>query len=405
MAMATVTGTTRSSGAGFGAPTTAPPPGGRYIPPRRGYSTMGGKPAGGGPTGTPLPTAQPPAPTGGGTYVPTQRPAPSMGGYQAALQANRGFVPTAVSNPGFRDNSFAQTGGALDATTGPAAPLQMPREFGYQGQQAAAPQGGYTPQPYQPYQPEPQAPAPRYPSGTPRAERDAVKAERQRVLLGAAAKYLPLGGDVPITRGEVGSLQTAENYRAQEQADEDLRRGVDELIRGRGAVGSSPEEQMALEIAMRRAQEGGQFNDEYLDQQRGAIRNRSATGLQSAERRMLESLAQRGLSDSPTMASDIASLQQQNAVSTQGQLADFEQQAATAREEAERAALGQLTGLSESRSGRRQELDELLAGAYLQNERAPVDLSPLMTKPKKPREAVGGRPPREPKKKKKKSEE
>lgn len=299
----------------------------------------------------------------GGTYVPQQRPAPSMGGYQAALQANTGFVPTAVSNP------------------------------------------GYTPQPYKPYQPEQQAPAPRYPSGTPRAERDAVKAERQRVILGAAAKYMPLGGDVPITRGEVGGLQTAENYRAQEQADEDLRRGVDELIRGRGAVGSSPEEQMALEIAMRRAQEGGQFNDEYLDQQRGAIRNRAAVGQQSAERRMLESLAQRGLSDSPMVASDMAQLAQQGAVSTQGQLAEFEQQAATAREEAERAALGQLTGLSESRSGRRQELDELLAGAYLQNERAPVDLSPLQTRPKKPRSAVGERPPREPKKKKKKSEE
>lgn len=219
-------------------------------------------------------------------------------------------------------------------------------------------------------------------------------ANQQRLLGQETAGRLgidPFGGR-PITRGELGMAQVGEYARQEGLAEQDLSRGVDYLTQGRGAIGSDPGSILALEIAMRRAREGGQFGDQYLDQQRGLIRNRGAIAAQSGERRLAEDLARRGLAG-PLAGLQQAELAQQNALGVQGQLAEFEQQAAAAREEAERAALGQLNDISYQQQQSRAAFDQALANAYLQNERAPIDYSPMLMNIKKKKQVAGGKAP------------
>jgi hypothetical protein len=215
-------------------------------------------------------------------------------------------------------------------------------------------------------------------------------ADRQRAIFGPElAAILGISDTRPVQRNDIAGIQTRLIFENRDLAEQDLQRGIQALIGGRGDIGGDPASQLAQAIAMQRAQEGGQFSQDYLDQQRGLIRNRGAIAGQAGQRDFAAELARRGITG-PLAAQQIAEMSQANALGTQGQLADFEQQAALAREEAQRAALAQLQDLASNNQSQRSAFDQAIANAYLQNQRETPDITGLLQSTKHGKKAVGG---------------
>jgi hypothetical protein len=174
------------------------------------------------------------------------------------------------------------------------------------------------------------------------------------------------------------------------QAELDRIRGYEELARARNAIGTDPAAEAARNMALDRALNGGLFDDPYLDQQRGLIRNRGSVGLEAARRNMQEDLARRGLNGGVS-AYELAQLDQSGALGIQGQLADFEQQAQAAQAQEMAQNLDRLIGITGREEAARSALDQELANVFLETERAPFDVSELMQPVRKGKKPVGGK--------------
>jgi hypothetical protein len=166
-------------------------------------------------------------------------------------------------------------------------------------------------------------------------------------------------------------------FDTRAQAENDLVRALTELSRSRASVGTSPEATFARNLAASRAQSAGQFGDDFLEQQRSALRTQSQLGLQTAEQGLAEGFGRRGLAGTMPMSA-IAGLRQQSGTDLQRTLADFEMQAAQSREEAQRNSLADLFGVSSQEEQRRLDIDKQIADALLSVEREVPDLSVLL---------------------------
>jgi hypothetical protein len=233
-----------------------------------------------------------------------------------------------------------------------------------------APGGNYAPQPYsrQPvFQPRPSIPqgAPNWKKANQQAQLD-----RQRALLGSAADILAPAGGQPLRRQDIPLLEAGLNFENLQRAEEDRARGFEELARGRGAVGMDPSSQLAREVAMRRVSQG----NDLKTQRASALKDRTAVATQDALRQLQQEQAQGGVYSSSGGFLNRAMLPQRAAIELSGQLSDLDFQ----QEEADRAALGDLTGITSREDAMRAAFDEMLANLFLETERGPVDLSGLL---------------------------
>lgn len=201
--------------------------------------------------------------------------------------------------------------------------------------------------------------------------------DRLRQVSGPFADIIAPEGGQPILRKDIPLLEAGLNYENLLKAERDRQFGYEQLTRGREAIGSSPGEMLAMEIAMQRAQGGTPWNDQFIQGQVGALKDRSAIARRNAMEGMEQSFAARGISGvDPALAQ--ANLEQDLLGQLSGQIGDIYSTAATQRDQAERAALEQLTGITQEQGQRRTTIDQALADLFLNTERAPIDLSGLI---------------------------
>ena len=308
--------------------------------------------------------------------------------------------PAATSIYGPRGNTGIM-GGPAGGMGAPAIPGGRPigQMQTAQGQPTASPVtafGNQQPRPgYQPYASPPQAPrggwpqatppsAPTYPGAppgqayAPTAPPDAYKSRSDELIYSGMQRR-----DLPFAAWELNEDQRM-------QAELDRIRGYEELARARNAIGTDPAAQQARELALERAMNGGLFDDPYLDQQRGLIRNRGSIGMEAARRNLQDSLAQRGI-EGGLSAYEMAQLDQSGALGIQEQLGGFEQEARAAQAQERAQGLEQLLGLTGREEASRSALDQAIANVFLETERAPFDVSELMQPVRKGKKTVGGK--------------
>jgi hypothetical protein len=189
--------------------------------------------------------------------------------------------------------------------------------------------------------------------------------------------------DLPIAAWELNEDQRM-------QAEMDRIRGYEELARARNAIGQDPYAQQAYALALDRANNGGLFDDEYMDQQRGLIRNRGSLSMEAARRNLNDTLAQRGV-EGGLSAYEMAQLDQSGAMGVQEQLGGFEQEARGAQAQERAQGLEQLMGLTGRDQAARSSMDQLLANVFLETERSPYDVSELLQPVRKGKNPVGGK--------------
>lgn len=244
------------------------------------------------------------------------------------------------------------------------------------GEPRPAPPGGY-PRAQQPQAPTYQ-PAPTGQQYAPTAPPQAYQGRSQELIYpGMPRRDLPMA-----------AWQLNEDQRMQ--AELDRIRGYEELERARNAIGTDPTSMQARELALDRAMNGGLFDDEYLDQQRGLIRNRGSIGMEAARRNLQDSLAQRGIAGGLS-AFEMAQLDQSGALGIQEQLGGFEQDARAAQSQERAQGLEQLLGLTGREEASRSALDQALANVFLETERAPYDVSELTEQMRRGTRRVGGK--------------
>lgn len=213
------------------------------------------------------------------------------------------------------------------------------------------------------------------------------KAQDQANLLGPLGDVVGVGKRGPMSPQDWAMAQNNLNYQNTLKAEADRQAGLDELARGYGNVGLSPEQQAVKEMLLGRSQEGP-FDAAYMEQQRGAMGDRAALDLQNQQESAGAEFARRGLGGGLSEYQK-AMLQQQASTGLQGQFAGMETTARTANEEATRAALGMYQQQASEEAQQRAAYDELAANAYFNTERGPVDFSSMMTKAsKKDRKSV-----------------
>jgi hypothetical protein len=212
------------------------------------------------------------------------------------------------------------------------------------------------------------------------------KAQDQANLLGPLGDVVGVGKRGPMSPQDWAMAQNNLNYQNTLKAEADRQAGLDELARGYGNVGLSPEQQAVKEMLLGRSQEGP-FDAAYMEQQRGAMGDRAALDLQNQQESAGAEFARRGLGGGLSEYQK-AMLQQQASTGLQGQFAGMETTARTANEEATRAALGMYQQQASEEAQQRAAYDELAANAYFNTERGPVDFSSMMTKASK--KSLGG---------------
>jgi hypothetical protein len=146
---------------------------------------------------------------------------------------------------------------------------------------------------------------------------------------------------------------------------------------------------LAQQLAMDRSQSGGPFTQQLMEEQQGNIRNQGAMANQDALQSMAEDAARRGMGGGAS-SYEKALLEQSNASGIQDRLTGFRSQAAQANEAAQQNYLAQLSDIAGRQGGQRAAFDQALANVYLNTERTPQDLSPLMAQVKNANKAVGG---------------
>lgn len=212
--------------------------------------------------------------------------------------------------------------------------------------------------------------------------RDQLAYDRQRMLAGPMANFLPISAQRPLQMSDIPLLEAGLNFEQLQQAERDRGYAYDQLARARGAIGSDPAAMRARELAMSRAEGGGPFGPDLIEQTLGMIKNRGAVGLEDAQRAATEDLARRGLGGG-LMASQVARLQRDAAGDIQRQSTDFKTQAALANEEAQRIALSQLGEITGREDMQRAAIDQLLASLFADTQRAPISLAGLVPTTKK----------------------
>jgi hypothetical protein len=258
--------------------------------------------------------------------------------------------------------------------------------------------GYYNPPPppgYQTYAPPPTPPPGGFPRATPPAQPtyQSAPAGQQYAPTAPPAAYKSRSDeliypgmqrrDLPIAAWELNEDQRM-------QAEMDRIRGYEELARARNAIGQDPYAQQAYALALDRANNGGLFDDEYMDQQRGLIRNRGSLSMEAARRNLNDTLAQRGV-EGGLSAYEMAQLDQSGAMGVQEQLGGFEQEARGAQAQERAQGLEQLMGLTGRDQAARSSMDQLLANVFLETERSPYDVSELLQPVRKGKNPVGGK--------------
>lgn len=196
-----------------------------------------------------------------------------------------------------------------------------------------------------------------------------------RNLMGPLGQAFPTAG---FKTADVPWIEAGLNFQIAQQAEADRQRGYEELTRGRAAIGTSPESELAREIAKNRATEN-RFSKE-IDQMRQAMLGSGAQAAQQGREAMMADLARRGIGGG-TAATQMAQLEQDALINALAKQATFELQAAQMQEEADRQAYQDLAALATQQEAERMAFDEALAKVFLETERAPVDLSGLIAYP------------------------
>jgi hypothetical protein len=211
----------------------------------------------------------------------------------------------------------------------------------------------------------------------------------QEQMLGSELFKL-IGGGQPILQGDVPMLELQMGQQNQMMAEADRQAGYEQLARSYGNIGQAPGEQLAMRSAMGLVNSGGPYNAQYMDQQRGNMRDQSALALQQAQQAMSGDFARRGLGGS-LLPFQQAQLNQQSSSALQNNLAGLESQTALANQQAQLAATGQLSEMSYREQAQRQALDQAMANIFLNTERTAPDLSNLVAEmdPAKAKKYVG----------------
>lgn len=202
--------------------------------------------------------------------------------------------------------------------------------------------------------------------------------DRQTALLGPLAELL-MPENQFLRRADIPLLESGLNWQQQLMSEADRQRGYEELVRGRSAIGMSPEAMLAKEAFLDMYNAGGPFGPGVQDVAIGGMRDAAARALQDQQAAMAGDYARRGLAGSPT-SYESARLGQMANAGLQGQISDYKTQAAIANEEAMRAAMGSFQQQALQEQTMRAALDEMIANLFLETERAPIDLGSLLTK-------------------------
>lgn len=206
-----------------------------------------------------------------------------------------------------------------------------------------------------------------------------VTAQRQAALLGDFYTSLFPEGTV-LRRGDIPLLETGLNFENRQNALRDRQQGMQRLEDSRSAIGSSPESILARQIAVSRARGEGPLSQGVIDNQRGALRSAGALAGEAQQRELAMQLAQRGLGGG-VPAVQQAALQQQLATDIGGRLASFDLESAQLLDTAQRQAAYDLQTIADQEELRRIAIDQLIAEAFFNTDRSPIDLSGLLGSP------------------------
>ncbi len=211
--------------------------------------------------------------------------------------------------------------------------------------------------------------------------------DRQRSLLGLFGSLLP--ENMILRQSDVPLLENNLNFQQRLMAMQDRDTGIGRLEGARQSVGISPESTLARELAVRNASGGGALGEDVVANSRAALRSQNALAAEAAERELSRSLASRGVGGGLAGMAQ-ARLAQDQAVNSATSLADFDLQAASMLQQAEREALSDLQAIAAEEQNLRLALDQLIADQYLNTEYGAIDLSGLLATVPKGGRPVGG---------------
>lgn len=235
------------------------------------------------------------------------------------------------------------------------------------------------------FAPDPSAPSNAYMDPSPLG--GAGREQTQRRLLGAFSQLFPSGR--PIEIQDVPLIETNLNFQNLMRAEQDRAQGINILGQAGMALGNDPQSILAKELATGFATGArGPYSDDQVAMRESAIREQGAVDTRAATQGLQEQLAMRNLGGQAP-ALETALLEAEGRRATQQALGSFAEQVAQAQAESQLAGLSQLSTLMTQEDALRQAALQALADAFLQTERAPIDLSALTTRPSKGGKNIG----------------
>lgn len=217
--------------------------------------------------------------------------------------------------------------------------------------------------------------------GTPR--QFTTNSFRTRQLLG---EFGFIADPSTFNRGQIPAIETNLNFQNLLQAQADRQSALDLLTRQRDVIGQTPEQQLALDVAIRRLENPEPFSQEELDLQSGDIRSRAGRGLEASQRQLSEDLARQGVAGSASSFQQ-AQLQQGADRQASDELSRLAIENALGRDVNEATAVDRLQGITGENELRQIALNQALT-ELLTAQRGEFDLSALAGKERKAERGV-----------------
>ncbi len=183
------------------------------------------------------------------------------------------------------------------------------------------------------------------------------------------------------SRQQIPFIEARLNFENLLQAQADRQAAIDLMARQRDLVGQTPEQQLALQTAVRRLEQPEPFSPNELAFQTGEIRSRAGRGLESSQRALAEDLARQGVAGSASSYQQ-ARLQQESDRQASDELARLAIENQLQRDANEASAIDRLTGITGENELRQIALNQAIQ-ELLTAERGAFDLSALTGKERK----------------------
>lgn len=214
------------------------------------------------------------------------------------------------------------------------------------------------------------------------------QAEHQRWALGPLANVLMGDTENPLRQADIPLLEARLNFENLLLAEQDRERAYNELVRARGAVGTSPEMQ-AVKAYLQQNMADGPFGEPFLSGQRSALQAGASADYDRAIAEAQQSAAQRGMGGGMTPY-EAAMLKQASARGLAGQMGEMERTYGVANQQAQQQAGLAFQQQAQLEAEQRAALDELISKLFSETERGAIDLSGLLNRPATPDYYVGG---------------